>query len=698
MVWVVRDPPAPASASALQPDVAADVLGADARLGSRGLASRALVDACALQALMVQAYEAFALFHGGLSALLARAPGARLAPDADGFDLCAALAALRKRRRKLAAALDDAEADESGGAAPPAASGTEGGCSFADADARAQLAACERALARATVCSPAAFARSALGATLGMAATHLLDAGHAHLFADLLGFHYYPVEPSVFLAAHGVQHALRERFAARHGVRGLAVVCDGHLVWNGLGRRTAATLYHALRAREQQLARERRRRRARQLAASAPVATSVAKTLSAQRLFSMSSARRESIEADLAGLLVDADADEPGFPAAAGLRADRGHADGAVSHAVAAPGFLADEGASVIGFAPGAPGAGDVHAATAVWLPELHARPPPRAADTALVGQRSVWWSLARADSDEASNGAVYPRKRGGLTAAQLAKVFGVGHPVPPPQRVAADADGAPAAVTGALEDDDDDDGALDHDNVESARLLVYRDEHAIALIVVAEDTLVDRDASAAAREAAPPLVPCADAAACGVAAPAYARAEAPSPDEPAPARVLALCEGLHAFLAPALARLAACRVSAGGMRSSVIDGCRFVYFNAANLALKTLNVVPDTEVAVAGTGAASWPVACAQLSAHLAPPVLAAMNDAHATMHDACHAADDVQELTVRLNQHGWVVARKFGGRELYALLDSRYSTIAEVQSAMRRLRETLLGNIFCE
>ena len=46
----------------------------------------------------------------------------------------------------------------------------------------------------------------------------------------------------------------------------------------------------------------------------------------------------------------------------------------------------------------------------------------------------------------------------------------------------------------------------------------------------------------------------------------------------------------------------------------------------------------------------------------------------------------------------HGWLVARRFGGRELYALLDARYATIAEVQSAMRRLRETLLGNIFCE
>ena len=137
----------------------------------------------------------------------------------------------RKRRRKLAAALGDAARD--GGGAD-------------DADARQQLAACERALARAAACSPAAFARRALDATLGAASLHLLDPGHAHLFADLLGFHYYPVEPSVFLAAHGVQHALRERFAARHGVRGLAVVCDGHLVWNGLGRRPAATLYHAL--------------------------------------------------------------------------------------------------------------------------------------------------------------------------------------------------------------------------------------------------------------------------------------------------------------------------------------------------------------------------------------------------------------------------------------------------------------------
>ena len=44
--------------------------------------------------------------------------------------------------------------------------------------------------------------------------------------------------------------------------------------------------------------------------------------------------------------------------------------------------------------------------------------------------------------------------------------------------------------------------------------------------------------------------------------------------------------------------------------------------------------------------------------------------------------AADDVQELTVRLNHHGWLVARRFGGRELYALLDGPEAATARLSS----------------
>ena len=46
------------------------------------------------------------------------------------------------------------------------------------------------------------------------------------------------VEPQTFMSVHALERVLIDALGrdARGGVRALAVVCDGHLIWNGLPR------------------------------------------------------------------------------------------------------------------------------------------------------------------------------------------------------------------------------------------------------------------------------------------------------------------------------------------------------------------------------------------------------------------------------------------------------------------------------
>jgi hypothetical protein len=54
--------------------------------------------------------------------------------------------------------------------------------------------------------------------------------------------------------------------------------------------------------------------------------------------------------------------------------------------------------------------------------------------------------------------------------------------------------------------------------------------------------------------------------------------------------------------------------------------------------------------------------------------------------------ASDSAREICVKTQQEGWVVARKSGERELFALFDAKYSSLGDVQGtfcfAVRRYR----------
>ena len=99
----------------------------------------------------------------------------------------------------------------------------------------------------------------------------------------------------------------------------------------------------------------------------------------------------------------------------------------------------------------------------------------------------------------------------------------------------------------------------------------------------------------------------------------------------------------------------------------------RYLYFNEMNLALKTsIKTKKATEIG---------------------PEVMSVLNEMHTMLtsqHQAC------TELCVRQQKEGWIVGRKSNERLLYAILESKGSTLAEISEDLDNLLAQCFNNIF--
>eukprot|EP00937_MAST-01D_sp_MAST-1D-sp2_P006291 g6291.t1 len=197
------------------------------------------VDDTALRAAMLDAYSMFTMFHGTLHDCLY---SGRAGPR-DGVER---LKVLRKQVRKaelLKLMIERGDvtpgpAEEAKLAAAPGA---------------------KRELDALTARSPAAALRRRLQRFLPQYLS-VVDFGHIHLFYDLDGFHFFPVDRAAYLSVQYFVSMLHARFASH--VAGMAFLFDGHVVWSNVDQPSMRLVYKFLRIREQEATQRARAARA----------------------------------------------------------------------------------------------------------------------------------------------------------------------------------------------------------------------------------------------------------------------------------------------------------------------------------------------------------------------------------------------------------------------------------------------------
>ena len=68
-------------------------------------------------------------------------------------------------------------------------------------------------------------------------------------------------------------------------------------------------------------------------------------------------------------------------------------------------------------------------------------------------------------------------------------------------------------------------------------------------------------------------------------------------------------------------------------------------------------------------------------------------LNDMHAKLDDR---DQNCTEICVKQQKEGWIVGRKSNERLLYAILESKGSTLAEISEDLDQLMHQCFGNIF--
>ena len=130
---------------------------------------------------------------------------------------------------------------------------------------------------------------------------------------------------------------------------------------------------------------------------------------------------------------------------------------------------------------------------------------------------------------------------------------------------------------------------------------------------------------------------------------------------------------------------------SSGG--SNALDGTRFVYFNGSNLSVKTIGIAASTEASTIPPQ--YWPAT----QAVLPEETLRAINDMHATFNadttGVARCGGQAEEMAVRLPNLEWVIGKRFGDRELFILLDSRFASLEDAQGECDKLRQRIMGSI---
>ena len=79
--------------------------------------------------------------------------------------------------------------------------------------------------------------------------------------------------------------------------------------------------------------------------------------------------------------------------------------------------------------------------------------------------------------------------------------------------------------------------------------------------------------------------------------------------------------------------------------------------------------------------------------AAAVSPEVMSTLNEMHAMLsseHQSC------TELCVRQQKEGWIVGRKSNERLLYAILESKGSTLAEISEDLDQMLYQCFNNIF--
>jgi hypothetical protein len=71
----------------------------------------------------------------------------------------------------------------------------------------------------------------------------------------------------------------------------------------------------------------------------------------------------------------------------------------------------------------------------------------------------------------------------------------------------------------------------------------------------------------------------------------------------------------------------------------------------------------------------------------------MATLNEMHSILSDSQQACT---ELCVRQQKEGWIVGRKSNQRLLYAILESKGSTLAEISEDLDQLLHQCFNNIF--
>ncbi len=88
----------------------------------------------------------------------------------------------------------------------------------------------------------------------------IVDFQHLHLFYDMDGFHFFPVDRATYLSIQYFVNMLQTRF--KHYIAATAFLFDGHLVWSNFDAQQMRLVYKFLRVREQEAAQRARAARA----------------------------------------------------------------------------------------------------------------------------------------------------------------------------------------------------------------------------------------------------------------------------------------------------------------------------------------------------------------------------------------------------------------------------------------------------
>ena len=202
-------------------------------------ASEDEIDACSLQAIVKDAYGMYTMFNGTFNHTIT---SGKYAP-ADCMDQ---IKVVRKHIRK---ALLWQEMAERGDLNPDEAQQKK-------IDTRDEA---KKRLEYLMEVSPANRIRRKLRAFLP-AYLAIVDFQHLHLFYDMDGFHFFPVDRATYLSIQYFVNMLQTRF--KHYTAATAFLFDGHLVWSNFDAQQMRLVYKFLRVREQEAAQRARAARA----------------------------------------------------------------------------------------------------------------------------------------------------------------------------------------------------------------------------------------------------------------------------------------------------------------------------------------------------------------------------------------------------------------------------------------------------